>query len=297
MQKLINWWDKYILKIGIIFLLFFIPLYPKLPLLDIVQTWVYVRAEDFLVAFLVFIFAIELIRKKVSLQSPLTLPIFIYWFIGLVSVVHALLFIMPSVSNIFPHIVVLHYLRRIEYMILFFIAFSSIKSKRDVMHIAISFIAATIGVIVYGFGQKFLGFPAYLTMNEEFAKGIALIFPPRITSTFAGHYDLAAFLVLSLSLLGSLIFGFKRIWSKIVIFIICFGSFIILLLTSSRISFLVYLPSISLMLFLQRKKWLIIPVIILSLFLMKMIKLSAVTLCDIFSPTLYPTLYKMALAI
>jgi len=261
MQKLINWWDKYILKIGIIFLLFFIPLYPKLPLLDIVQTWVYVRAEDFLVAFLVFIFAIELIRKKVSLQSPLTLPIFIYWFIGLVSVVHALLFIMPSVSNIFPHIVVLHYLRRIEYMILFFIAFSSIKSKRDVMHIAISFIAATIGVIVYGFGQKFLGFPAYLTMNEEFAKGIALIFPPRITSTFAGHYDLAAFLVLSLSLLGSLIFGFKRIWSKIVIFIICFGSFIILLLTSSRISFLVYLPSISLMLFLQRKKWLIIPVI------------------------------------
>jgi len=75
MQKLINWWDKYILKIGIIFLLFFIPLYPKLPLLDIVQTWVYVRAEDFLVAFLVFIFAIELIRKKVSLQSPLTLPI------------------------------------------------------------------------------------------------------------------------------------------------------------------------------------------------------------------------------
>ena len=269
MQKLINWWDKYILKIGIIFLLFFIPLYPKLPLLDIIQTWVYVRAEDFLVAFLVFIFAIELIRKKVSLQSPLTLPIFIYWFIGLVSVVHALLFIMPSVSNIFPHIVVLHYLRRIEYMILFFIAFSSIKSKRDVMHIAISFIAATIGVIVYGFGQKFLGFPAYLTMNEEFAKGIALIFPPRITSTFAGHYDLAAFLVLSLSLLGSLIFGFKRIWSKIVIFIICFGSFIILLLTSSRISFLVYLPSISLMLFLQRKKWLIIPVIILSLFLMK----------------------------
>ena len=34
------------------------------------------------------------------------------------------------------------------------------------MHIAISFIAATIGVIVYGFGQKFFGFPAYLTMKQ-----------------------------------------------------------------------------------------------------------------------------------
>ena len=40
MQKLLNWLDKYVLEVGVGLLLVFIPLYPKLPLLDVLQTWV-----------------------------------------------------------------------------------------------------------------------------------------------------------------------------------------------------------------------------------------------------------------
>ena len=81
-----------------LFLLAFIPLYPKLPLLDVVNTWVYVRAEDFIVAFVIFLWIILFLFKKVRLKTPLTLPIMIFWVIGGISLLHAVLIIFPKVS-------------------------------------------------------------------------------------------------------------------------------------------------------------------------------------------------------
>src|SRR5436309_3070030 len=76
-------------------------------------------------------------------------------------------------------------------------------------------------VVAYGIGQKLYGFPAFLTMNEEFAKGIPLKLSAlaRIPSTFAGHYDLAAYLVFVIPIMGSLIFGFKNKLIKLLLFI------------------------------------------------------------------------------
>ena len=135
MQKLIQWWDKYVLKFGVLFLLIFIPLFPKIPLLpqlfDIRQTWQYIRLDDIVVALLAGIFVIETIKRRTTIKSPLSIPIVVYWIIGALSVVHALLFMVGTVPHLFSHLVIFHYLRRIEYLILFFISFSSIKSKKD----------------------------------------------------------------------------------------------------------------------------------------------------------------------
>lgn len=271
MWKLLRWLDKNILKIGISFLLFFIPLYPKLPLIDIRHTWVYIRLEDIFIALLVLIFVIQSVKKKAIRKTPLSLPIFLYWLIGGLSLIFAVFILRPHLPNFFPWVAFLHFLRRIEYMILFFIVFSTVKSVKDVRDYLAFFFIGVIGVLLYGFGQKFLRLPAFLTMNEEFSKGIPLFLPreARATSTFAGHYDLAAYLVFVLSLSTSLFFGFKKIWSKLALLIIIFGAYFLLLFTASRISFAVYLVAVSLVLLLQRKKWLIIPVIVLSLFLMK----------------------------
>ncbi|MDP3998019.1 MAG: O-antigen ligase family protein [bacterium] len=273
MKKFFNFFDDHILKIGIAFLLVFIPLYPKLPLLDIRNTWVYIRIEDFLVLTLVFIWFVQLLRKKVSLWSPLSAPIFIYWIIGGISLLYSLIFLAPHLANFFPSVAVLHYFRRIEYMIPAFIAVSTIKSLRDVKHYAIIIALTLLGVTFYGFGQRYLGFPAYLTMNEEFSKGIPLYLPPtaRLTSTFAGHYDLAIFLVFTIVFVGSLIFGFRNKLAKFGLFILGFFALVLLLFTASRISFSVYLLAISLMLYLQKKRWLIVPVIIGSLVLMSVV--------------------------
>ncbi|MBI5465407.1 O-antigen ligase family protein, partial [Candidatus Gottesmanbacteria bacterium] len=279
MQKLISRLDLFgklrvnILKIGVCFLLFFIPLWPKLPLIDIPNTWVYIRLEDIFLAILVLIWFIKLWQRKVSLATPLTLPIFIYWLIGGVSLAFSLIFLARSIPNFFPHLAILHWLRRIEYMIIFFVAFSTIKSIKDIYHYLIVLAITVMGVILYGFGQKIFGFPAFLTMNEEFAKGIPLYLPPtaRITSTFAGHYDLAAYLVFVIAILGSCVFGVKKILGKVTLLILAFSSFILLLLTASRVSFVVYLIIISLVLWWQKKKILIIPTIILSIILLNFV--------------------------
>ena len=74
-----------------------------------------------------------------------------------------------------------------------------------------------MGVIMYGIGQKFYGFPIVSTMNEEFSKGYLLSLGEwsRISSTFAGHYDLAAYLVMTLAVIVALIFAVSSRWKKI----------------------------------------------------------------------------------
>jgi len=155
-------------------------------------------------------------------------------------------------------------------MVLFMVGFASVKDIKTAKNLLVVLGLAIFGVIGYGFGQKLFGWPAFLTMNEEFAKGLPLYLGPqnRIPSTFAGHYDLAAWLVLVIALYGSLFFSLKkRLWQGISLLLIIL-SLVLLLLTASRISFVAYLLAISLVLWLQQKKWLIVPVVVASLVLM-----------------------------
>src|SRR3990167_10590096 len=197
MKKIVSWISDNVLFVETIFLLAFIPLYPKLPLLDIKNTWVYIRAEDFVVLFVLLSMLILLFKRRISLRTPLTIPILVFWIIGAIATIHGVLLIFPEIANVHPNVAFLSLLRHIEYMSVFFIAFAGIKNKRQINIIIAALILTLLGVIGYGFGQKYLGLPAYLTMNEEFAKGIPIQLSElsRVPSTFAGHYDLAAYLV------------------------------------------------------------------------------------------------------
>lgn len=271
MHKLFSWCKENILAAVTLFLLAFIPLYPKLPLINIVQTWVYIRFEDFLILTASAVLLFKYWRQKRLSNSPLQTPIFMYWGVGLLSLVNALLFIFPRFGGVFfPHLAVFHYVRRIEYMILFFLAFEAFRKKQIISLLLWTLGTSYLAVILYGFGQKFLGFPAFMTMNEEFAKGVPLRLPPnaRFPSTFAGHYDLAAYLVLTIPVMGSLIFGFKKWWQKTGFFLLTFLGLEMLLFTASRVSFGVYLVVMSVMLVWQKKPWYIIPMIILSIFIL-----------------------------
>ncbi len=267
MQKLLNWCKDNILYVMTLFLLAFIPLYPKLPLINIIRTWVYIRLEDFLIALAVLILGIIFIKEKRISKLPLTVPIVVYWIVGAISLVHALLFIFPHVAGMFPHLGILHFFRRIEYMIVCFLAFEAFRKKPALLPILYTLVGSFILVVLYGFGQKFLGFPAFLTMNEEFAKGVPLRLPStaRFPSTFGGHYDLAAYLVLTIPIMGSMIVGFGKFWQKILFGFVTFLGLVMLLFTSSRISFGVYLLVMTVMLWWQHKKIWIIPMIIISL--------------------------------
>jgi hypothetical protein len=190
--------------------------------------------------------------------------------VGLIILIYSILFIGPTISGFFPHLAVLHYLRRIEYMSLFFVGYYALAKKPKLLPAVIWTLALTsLGIIIYGIGQKFYGFPAFLTMNEEFAKGVPLRLPPtaRIASTFGGHYDLAAFMVFVIPILGSLVFSMEKVWQKCVFFVLTALSLLTLLFTASRISFGVYLIAISVMLVWRKKTWLI-PIVFVASFIM-----------------------------
>jgi hypothetical protein len=197
MQKLgkfLKWIDDNLLKILISFSIFFIPLYPKLPLIDIEYTYIYIRFEDFFIALVYFIFLIQLLRKKVSVPWRFFLLFLSFWLSVFVSFYlgHFVLKTIPV-----NYIGLLHSLRRIEYMGIFFVAFASVKTKKDFFYYLKLAIFIAFIVSVYGIGQKFFGWPAVQTMNPEYARGYLLFLTPeaRISSTFSGHYDLASYLI------------------------------------------------------------------------------------------------------
>lgn len=274
MKKRWHWLVDNWLFLAVCFLLAFIPLYPKLPLLDIVHTWVYVRLEDLLVAAIATVYLLEKIKNRQLPETPLTKQVLVYWGMGLFSLLVAIFYTSSRLPEFFPHLGFLHFFRRVEYMLLFFLAYEAVaRSQRRLPWIVAILVASVFLIIVYGVGQKFSGWPAYLTMNEEFAKGVPLRLPPtaRIASTFGGHYDLAAYLVLTIPILGSLVFGIRRWFLKILVLTVAVGGFILLLFTASRISFGVYLVAVTLMLLWQKRYFWIIPVIVLSFVLLNFV--------------------------
>ncbi len=243
------------IKVIFIVLLVFIPLYPKFPFMGVIGTYVAIRIEDFLVLGAILIWGLIQFRQGLPILKEKILILFgLYWLVGIISLVSALL-----ISDLIePKIAFLHFFRRIEYMSLFFIAYEAMKNISFWEPLITILVTSTL-VFAYGIGQKYFGLPVVSTMNEEFSKGILLYLDQwtRISSTFAGHYDLAVWVSFLLSLFPALIILAKRNWQKFLLFI-CFGlNFYLLILTASRVSFAAYLIGISITtIFLKKIFWL-----------------------------------------
>jgi len=248
-KKLLNWLDQHILELTAGFLLAFVPLYPKWPLFDILPGYIVrIRLDDFAIAVSILILAVQVIRRRTNLRiNPLFLPILLYLFIGLLSSLSAL-FITRTVPLELPHIgkLLLHWGRRVEYMSVALLFFAAVSTKENLKRLLTIFVITAALVGLYGFGQKYLAWPVYTTMNREFSKGWRLVLTEnaRVSSTFAGHYDLAAYTVVALSVLAAflMVAPKKTKFFYATVFIITFA---MLLLTASRSSFLAYLPAIT----------------------------------------------------
>ncbi len=259
----VTWLDNHILEYLSFALLIFIPIYPKVPLAEVLPGYIVrIRLDDILVAFAFLIWIIWLIRGKVSLKAnPLLIPIGIYIIIGFLSSISAI-FVTKTVPQDPLHIgkLFLHFFRRIEYFSVFFIFFSSIKSLEQIKKYVYVTAIVLLVVSIYGFGQKYLYWPAFSTMNREFSKGVKLYLTEnaRVLSTFGGHYDLAAYLMIVLTLFIPLMLIVTKIWQKLLILLISVTGFWLLILTVSRTSFIAYLFSITTVFFLLvfKKGWL-----------------------------------------
>lgn len=253
MQKFLRWFDQYGLGLLAGILLVFIPLFPKLPLFDAIPGYIVrVRLEDFLILLTTCVFLVQLKRKKVSIHPFIAKAILAYIVIGFLSVVSAIV-VTKTVPLSVIHIakITLHFVRRIEYFSLFFIFFASIKTLKQAKTYIIALLAILSLVSIYGFGQKFLYWPVYSTMNREFAKGWRLYLTEhaRVPSTFGGHYDAAAFAMMIITIALSIGLFTKHKLLKLVSFISFGLGYYLLILTASRTSFLAFLAAMHLLLF------------------------------------------------
>jgi len=251
-------------KIAFVVLLIFIPLYPKFPLLEVEKSTVRVRIDDVVVSAAILIWLLYQAKNKFPIIKAKIFKYFaLYWLAGLISILSAIL--ITKLIN--PKIAFLHLFRRIEYMALFFVAYDGFKSMKTNQLIKI--IGTTfIGIYLYGMGQKYFGLPVVSTMNEEFSRGILLYLDKwtRISSTFAGHYDLATWLVIILPLLITFFIIEKRKILKLIFVLLSALGVHLLILTASRISFISYLIALTIALCLQKSfRWLVI-ILALSLF-------------------------------
>ncbi len=280
LSKLLQWLDNNILKVLVVGFIFIIPLYPKLPLKMIEYTYVAFRLEDIYIALMGLIFGIQFLRRKVDISKKFMILIGIYWIAVFLSYVWG--FYVQETIRV-NNIGLLHALRRVEYMLVFFVAYTTIKSKKD-FYLYLKLIIGVLAITsVYGIGQKFLGWPAVQTMNPEYAKGYILVLDSwaRVSSTFAGHYDFSAYLLLIIPI----IIGFYLSTGKKIYMAVFFLALSALVLAASRASFLSYIGAVTLFLLYVRKFKVLLLVIIATAILTPLSDNLASRLTRTFTPT------------
>ncbi len=185
-------------------ILIYIPLYPKFPLITLKGSSVAIRAEDFLILITAFVFLGHFLFKKKKNLPPLGLQVIVYLLIGFVSSLSAIL----VTKNVIPLVTLLHFFRRLEYLLVFFFVYyvgvSGLLTRRFLFELVL---LPAVGVFLYGVAQIYFRAPVISTMNTEFAKGVALTLQPgvQLSSTFAGHYDLAIYLAMILAFIATLL--------------------------------------------------------------------------------------------
>lgn len=241
---------------GLVLYVFFIPLFPKLPFQMVNYTYIAIRYEDLFVAVLYAIFFIQFLRRKEKLNVTYLVLFVLFW---------AAIFASYAVGWYVQHSIriqnlgLLNALRRIEYMSVFFLFASSVRSRNDFMFY-MRLILIVFGIVTfYGLGQKYFGWPAVQTMNPEYAKGYVLVLDAwaRISSTFGGHYDLAAYLVFFMPIILALTIQISP-WF-FALFLMALSN---LALSASRVSYGAYVMSVAPFLLIHRKWRLILLVII-----------------------------------
>jgi hypothetical protein len=239
-------------------LLLFLPLYPKFPLSFAPNSHVAFRLDDIIVATIFLIYFIYQFKNHFPiLKLKITWIIFAYLIAITLSSLNAFLIYQTTPT----HILLLHLLRRFQYISLFFITLEAIKTRHDFKFVYFFTCITFIGVFTYGLGQKYFNFPIISTMNFEFAKGqlLQMSFWSRISATFAGHYDLAAYL----SVMSVVFFGLfsiqKNKFYHYLSLILWLMSFYLLTLTAARISTFAYWGGITFLCFLLKRFLWIIP--------------------------------------
>ena len=243
-----GWIDQNILHWAFLGFIVAIAAIPKFPIQHVEYTYIKIRIDDLLPAIMVSLFTIQWLRRKIVLNRTLLIPVVLFWTAVFSSFLYA--YYASYTVPVF-NIGLLHSLRRVEYMIVFFIATSLITTEKRFFQYLKTYVATFLAVSVYGLIQKFGFLPSIQSMNPAYVDGRLLWLNPddRINSTFGGHFDLAAYITFSIPLVLGLYYTKLKKWYLVAFF----ASLTALLYTSARSSFVAYVTSLTFMLLTMRK--------------------------------------------
>lgn len=196
------------------FLVVFIPLYPKVPLFAPLASYIVrVRLEDVLVLLAVIVGLVLWLRQRLPVPRLASRLVAFYALAGGLSLLSGV-FLVQTIPLIQDHLLksLLHWLRYMEYFALLFLVYAVVKSKARIRLFVWVLVATSLLVNVYGIGQRYWQWPVYSTMNLEYADGVPLVLQSlaaRVQSTFGGHYDYGAYLVILTPLSLALLYASK----------------------------------------------------------------------------------------
>lgn len=225
--------NRWLLPYAVMVLIFTTILLPKLPLFDIPNTYVKIRIDDVVqgIVALIWFLGFTWFSKKFY-KNLINRTIFFYWFVGFVSAVSAILI----TQVVFPNLVFLHWARRIEYMVFFFVGVSATPNVKMALRYSATAFIGGVAAIIYTIGQVKWQWCAISTTNREFAKGDCIPLTPgaRPNASFAGQYDLSVFLGFIVPIIVSVFFVAKQYWLKVAMVGMFLLTFYALVLTQSR---------------------------------------------------------------
>lgn len=271
MQKLSHLFDllgKYLIAAVIVI----VPLFPKFPLISVPGTYVAIRFEDLILLLLGIVTFVKIVfNLKTFLRDKITRAVLLFIGVGLISVLSGV-FVTKTIGL---SLGILNVARRIEYLVPFFAVLLLIP--RDKFSEYLQFylkllIIDVIVIFVYGLGQRYFKFPVIITQNDQYSKGIALFWTPgsHINSTFAGHYDLAAYIDLIIPIFITLLVIYRDKISRLFLLISSGLGLWLLINSLSRIGQVSYLIALAIALGLIRKFKALAIVLLISIFFIGM---------------------------
>ena len=176
MKRLLKWLkriDDNVLHVFLILYIAAISLMPKIPLQNVTYTYIKIRIDDIFPLVLIAVFVIQLIRRKVKLNTKFLVlfalfwtAVFASWIVG--SYITKSIPIEHTYGRFFYNsLAFYHSLRRVEYMLPFFISASIIKNKNELLFYVRLYLFVAFIISIYGLGQRFAKFPSIQSMTSQ----------------------------------------------------------------------------------------------------------------------------------
>lgn len=233
-------------------------LIPKFDFIDVPGTTTSIRVEDFLIAGLYLWWIVWLIKKR---QPPKLTKIHLLMllFIAVSMLSTSWGFHIGSIDS--PALALLNILRRVEYFMIFWVAYSwlNIQYLKKYLWILAAILAT---VVVIGALQYFAILPMISTWQGY--GGQLLYFNKNylfLIATFAGHYELGGYLLIMVPIVLALFMSSTK-WPRFGLALLLLGSYLLLYYSYSRAAYVAIIWQMFVILILYKKYFLaILPIV------------------------------------